>query len=419
MKKVEKKEEEKTINDIIIDEVVKQYKEGKITSGIDVQHYLDSLIQPLMQKLLETELENHLEYSKYEHSDKTGNCRNGYCKEKIVKTENGNIKVKTPRDRNSTFKPIIIEKGQTKFTGFEEKCIALYAKGISVRDIEKILKEMYGIKINKDEVTRLVAAVSEETEKWRKRTLKPMYVFTYADCIYVPIKDDITTSKKAVYVIIGVDTNGFKDILGLWIDETESGSFWSNVFEDLKERGVKDILYMTSDGIAGFKGSLENVFPKTQSQRCVVHLVRNIYNLCPKKNAKEIIDDFKDIYTSSSMEIANTKLESFKEKYLEKHPKVCQKVEDFMLYLEPLFELPAEIRKCIYTSNAIESVNSALRKVTRGKGAFPSESSLFKVLFLRITELSEKWNKPIQNWKTIQAQLVNLFGERYTQYLEL
>lgn len=416
---MKKDKKEKTLKDLLIDEAVKQYKEGKIASGTDLQSYLNDLMQPLMQRLLEAELENHLEYSKYEHSGKNENCRNGYCKEKNVRTDNGNIKVKTPRDRDSTFKPIIIEKGQTKFTGFEEKCIALYAKGMSVRDIEKTLKEMYGVKINKDEVTKLVAAVSEETEKWRKRRLKPMYVFTYSDCIYVPIKDDITTSKKAVYVIIGVDVNGLKDILGLWIDETESGSFWNNVFEDLKERGVEDILYMTSDGVAGFKGSLENVFPKAQSQRCVVHLARNIYSLCPRKNAKEIITDFKEIYTSTTMEAANVNLDNFKEKYLEKHPKVCKKVDDFMQYLEPLFELPAEIRKCIYTSNAIESVNSALRKVTRGKGAFPSESSLFKVLFLRIKELSEKWNKPIQNWKTIQEQLISLFGERYTQYLEL
>ena len=210
-----------------------------------------------------------------------------------------------------------------------------------------------------------------------------------------------------------------KEILGLWIDKTESGSFWNNVFEDLKERGVKDILYMSSDGIAGFKGSLESVFPKTQSQRCVVHLVRNIYSLCPKKQAKEIISDYKKIYTSSSSEEANVYLEDFKNKYKEEHKRVVKKVEEFMQYLEPLFELPQEIRKCIYTSNAIESVNSALRKVTRGKGAFPSESSVYKVLFLRIKELSEKWSKPLPNWKTIQSQLIDLFGERYTKYLKV
>lgn len=414
-------DDNKNINNLIIDEAIKQFKEGKIKNSLDVENYLDSLLQPLMQKLLDAELENHLNYSKYTRlkGKKVQNMRNGYCKPKLVKTKYGNIKIKTPRDRNSTFNPVIIEKGQTKLTGFEDKCIALYSKGMSLRDIEKTLKEIYGVKINKDDITKLISAVSEETEKWRSRKLKPLYVFTYADCLYIPIKDDITSSKKAVYVIIGVDFRGYKDILGLWIDKTESGSFWNNVFEDLKERGVEDILYMSSDGIAGFKGSLERVFPKTQSQRCVVHLVRNIYSLCPKKEAQQIIYDYKKIYNSSSQEEANFQLEVFKNKYEKNNKRIVKKVEEFMQYLEPLFELPQEIRKCIYTSNAVESVNSALRKVTRGKGSFPSENSVYKILYLRIKELQEKWNKPILNWKTIQLQLTNLFENRYTKYLDL
>lgn len=409
------------LNELIIDEAVKQYKEGKITNGLDVENFLDGLLQPLMQKLLDAELENHLEHPRYKHSKdkKSRNIRNGYCKEKTVKTKYGNIFIRTPRDRNATFSPIIIEKGQTTLTGFEDKCIALYAKGMSVRDIEKTLKEIYGVKINKDQITKLISVVSKETETWKNRKLKPMYVFTYADCIYVPIKnDDITSTKKAIYIIIGVDTQGYKEILGMWIDETESASFWNNVFEDLKERGVEDILYMSSDGIAGFKGSLEMVFPKAQSQRCVVHLVRTLYSLCPKKESKEIVGDFKKIYTSTSLEEACLMLDIFKKRYSEQK-RIVKKVIEFMPYLEPLFEIPQEIRKCIYTTNAIESVNSALRKVTRGKGAFPSEASVFKVLYLRIKELTEKWNKPIQNWKTIQAQLIELFGDRYTKYLNL
>ena len=408
-------DKEKNINDLLIDEAVKQFKEGKIKNSLDVEDYLDSLLQPLMQKLLYTELENHLNYSKYQHKTasankaNTRNFRNGYCKPKTVKTKYGNILVKTPRDRNATFEPIIIEKGQTRLTGFEDKCIALYAKGLSLRDIEKALNEIYGVKINKDDISKLIAAVSEEVESWRNRTLKPMYVFTYADCLYIPIKDDITSSKKAVYIIIGVDVEGYKDILGLWIDDTESGSFWNNVFEDLKERGVEDILYTCSDGIAGFKGSLERVFPKTQCQRCVVHLVRTIYSLCPTKDSKQIIADYKKIYTSSNIEEANFHLDVFRSKYGTNQRKIVKKAEEFMQYLEPLFELPAEIRACIYTTNAIESVNSALRKVTRGKGAFPSESAVYKVLYLRIKELSLKWNKPIKNWITIRKQLISLF----------
>ena len=424
-KKEKEKENKNEISkescDIIINEAVKQYKEGKIKNSLDVENFLDNLLQPLMQKLLDTELENHLEYSKYEHKkekrNKT-NARNGHCNTKNVKTRYGNIEVQTPRDREGTFKPIIIEKGQTTLTGFEDKCIALYAKGMSLRDIEKTLKEIYGVKINKEQITTLISVVNEETEKWRKRKLKPMYVFTYADCLYVPLKDEITSEKKAIYVIIGVDAQGYKEILGMWIDKSESASFWSGVFEDLKNRGVEDILYMSSDGIAGFKGSLERVFPKAQSQRCVVHLVRNLYGICPRKEAKEIISDYKKIYTSTTIEEAKIQLEEFKEKWKE-YKRIVKKVEDFMEYIEPLFELPQEIRKCIYTSNAVESVNSALRKVTRGKGSFPNENSVYKVLYLRIKELSEKWRKPISNWKTIQPQLIELFGERYTKYLNI
>ena len=284
-------EKEKTAQEIIIDEAVKQYKEGNIKNSKDIEDFLDQMLQPLMQKLLDTELENHLEYSKYEHKkDKNnGNSRNGHCKSKHVETKYGSIEIQTPRDRLGTFEPVLIEKGQTKLTGFEDKCISLYAKGMSLRDMEKILQELYGVHISKDEIVKLISAVNEETEKWKNRPLQPLYVFTYADCLYVPVKEDMISTKKAVYVILGVDKNGYKDILGIWMGAAESASFWTNVFEDLKMRGVKDILYMSSDGIAGFKNSLENVFPKTQSQRCVVHLSRNIYGLSPKNEAKKIM----------------------------------------------------------------------------------------------------------------------------------
>ena len=371
-----------------------------------------------MQKLLDTELDNHLEYSKYERN-KSDNSRNGYCKSKQVETKYGSIEVKTPRDRKGSFKPVIIEKGQTKLTGFEDKCISLYAKGVSLRDIEKILKDLYGVNIGKDEITRLISAVNEEVEKFRNKKLKPLYIFTYADCLYIPIKDDnINSQKKAIYIIIGIDAQGYKDVLGMWIDKSEAASFWTNIFEDLKSRGVEDILYMSSDGIAGFKGSLELVFPKTQSQRCVVHLTRNIYSICPKKQANEVIQFWKKIYTSSDKDKALLLLEDFKKEFCSLNT-VVKKVENFMQYLEPLFELPIEIRKAIYTSNTVESVNSALRKVTRGKGAFPNEESVYKILFLRIRELKEKWDKPIKNFKSIQFQLVELFGDRYEKHINL
>ena len=409
---------EKSLNELIIDEAVKQYKSGQIKNSLDVEGFIDGLLQPLMQKLLDAELDNHLEYDKYEHNKNNKNSRNGHCKSKKVETKYGSIEVKTPRDRDGSFRPIIIEKGQTKLSGFEDKCVSLYAKGMSLRDIEKILRDLYKVDIGKDEIMKLISAVNEEVVKWQKRPLKPCYVFTYADCLYVPIKEEITSKKEAVYVIIGVDTNGYKDVLGMWIDYTESASFWTGVFEDIKSRGVEDIFYMSSDGIAGFKGSLETIFPQTNSQRCVVHLTRNIVKICPNKRTKEVVVGWKSIYTSTSLEEANICLEQFKQDFSDLKA-ITKKVDNYMQYIEPLFELPFEIRKAIYTSNAVESVNSALRKVTKGKGAFPNRESLYKVLFLRINELKEKWTKTINNWKIIQQQLISLFGERYTKYIEL
>ena len=417
MEKTKNNNEQKTINDLIIDEAVKKYKNGEIKNSMDVGNFLDSLLQPLMQKLLDAELDNHLEYSKYERNE-NDNYRNGYCKSKTVKTKYGSIEVKTPRDRKSSFNPVIIEKGQTKLTGFEDKCISLYAKGMSLRDIETILKDLYGVNISKDEISKLISVVNEETNKWKNRILDPLYIFTYADCLYVPMKGDLVSSKKAVYVIIGVNAYGYKDILGCWIDKSESASFWTTVFEDLKARGVEEILYMSSDGVAGFKGSLETVFPQTYSQRCVVHLSRNLQQICPRKELKKIIAGWKEIYTSTSLEVAQVNLEQFKKDF-SKHEKIIAKVESYMEYIEPLFELPKEIRKAIYTSNAVESVNSALRKVTRGKGSFPNEESVYKILFLRIRDLKEKWKKPINNFNIIQQQLIEIFGERYTKYLDI
>lgn len=404
------------LRDKIIAMALEKQKNGELKTSADLENYIDNLLQPLMQAMLEGELDNHLEYKKYEHTDKQ-NSRNGYCKEKAVQTKYGSMKIKTPRDRNGSFEPIIIEKGQTKLPGFEDKCISLYAKGMSLRDIEKTLKEFYGININKDEISNLINKVNEQVKIWQNRPLKSIYVFAYADCLYIPIKSDIRSEKRAVYVIIGVDALGYKDILGIWMDKNESATFWTEVFEDIKSRGVKDILFMSSDGVAGFKGSLETVYPKTQPQRCVVHLTRNLHQICPKNEASKIIGGFKKIYKASSLEVAQIELEEFKREF-SCRTKIIEKVESFMEYLELLYELPEEIRHAIYTSNAVESVNSALRKVTRGKGSFPSEESVFKVLFLRIGELTDKWNKPIRNWEKIQLQLIELFGERYTKYID-
>lgn len=409
---------EEKINEVIINEAVKRLKEGKIKNNMDVENFIDSLIQPLYQKMLDTELENMLDYAKYEHKKDNNNARNGYCKSKKVQTKYGTIDIKTPRDRNGQFNPVIIPKGENKLGPFEDIVISLCAKGMSYRDISDMLKKIYGVNISKDQIQKFVNTINQVVDEWLSRPLKAFYAFIYADCLYIPVIDDLKSDKKAFYVIIGVDAKGMKEVLGIWCDKSESASFWTSVFEDLKERGVEDILYSTSDGVAGFKGSLETVFPKTKTQRCVVHLTRNLYKICPKKQASSIIQGFKKIYTASNLKVAQLELENFKEKF-SKLPKVVEKVENNMVYLEPLFELPEEIRKAIYTSNSIESVNSALRKVTNGKGSFSSTTSVYKLLYLRVKELEKKWNKPIPNWNKIQHQLSEIYGERFTKYLEI
>lgn len=406
------------INDQIISLAKSKLKNGEIKNNADLENFIDNLIQPLYQKMLDTELENMLDYAKYEHKKNNNNSRNGYCKTKKVQTKYGTISIKTPRDRNGEFEPVIIPKGEHRLGKFEEISLSLCAKGMSYRDISAMLKEIYGVNISKDQILKFVNTISTIVDNWLSRPLKEFYPFIYADCIYVPIMDDLKSEKKAFYVIIGVDCNGMKDVLGMWCDRTESASFWTTVFEDLKARGVKDILYTTSDGVAGFKGSLENVFPKTQAQRCVVHLTRNLYKVCPKKEAAKIIKWFKKIYTSPSLEQGQLELENFKKEF-SNFPKVVAKVEDYMQYLEPLFELPEEIRKAIYTSNPVESVNFGLRKVTNRKGAFSSVDSVYKLLYLRIEELKDKWNKPIPNWKKISLQLAEIYGERFTKYLDI
>lgn len=403
---------------MLVEEAKRKFKNGEIKSGTDVEDFIDNLFQPVLQGLLNTELDNMLNYDRYAHNSKTDNNRNGFCKEKKVQTRYGTITLKTPRDRNGDFEPIVVPKGENKLGKFEEIVLSLCAKGMSYRDISNLLKEIYGVDISKDQVAKFADTITTTVEKWLSRPLKKLYVFTYADCLYIPVMNELKSEKKAFYVIIGVDVSGIKDILGIWCDKTESATFWASVFEDIKARGVEDILYTTSDGIAGFKGSLETVFPKTQTQRCVVHLARNLYKICPKKQASQVMQGFKTIYSASCLEVAQIELENFKKKFTDM-PKVITKVEEYMQYIEPLFELPDEIRKAIYTSNSIESVNSALRKVTNGKGSFSSEESVYKILYLRVQELQEKWKRPIPNWNKISIQLAELFGERYTKYLDI
>lgn len=399
-------------------EIVKQLiSENNITTFSDFSNVMEQLQGELLQTLLDGELDCHLGYNKNSHSDKNNeNRRNGYCKEKKIKTKNGSFTVKTPRDRDGTFEPTIIPKKQSMLDSFEDIAISCYAKGMSLRDIEKLFQDIYHAKFNKEQISYLISKVNDDVKKWQHRPLKELYTFVYIDCLYVPIKNDFISEKRAVYVMIGVDIIGHKEIIGIWIGESENATFWTNILEEIKTRGIKDILFISLDGLSGLTEAIEKVFPYTVIQRCIVHLSRNLYKICPKKQASNIMSDFKKIYQSETKELAQLRYEELCEKYKD-NQKIVNKVTNDMPYIYQIMDYPIEIRKVIYTTNPIESVNSALRKVTRGKGALPSEESVMKLLYLRIKDLEKKWTKSIPNWSIIINQLSLLFHDRIENYL--
>jgi putative transposase len=324
-----------------------------------------------------------------------------------------------PRDRDGSFDPIILSKRQRVLKGYDDIIIGMYAKGLTQEDIRQLLIKIYKIDISKTLISHLISSVNEEVIKWQNRRLKSIYPFIYIDCLFIPIKNDLVSKKTAVYVMLGIGLDGKKEVLGIWLNETESATFWTEILEEIKERGVEDIIFISMDGLTGLDTAIETVYPNTLTQRCVVHLCRNLYKICPKKVAKNIMSDYKKIYQSNTKEAALIELENFNDKYSEKYPKIVKKVNDSMEYILLLFEYPKEIRKVIYTTNPIESLNSALRKVTNGKGSFPSKEAVIKVLYLRVRDLEEKWSKGVRNWKTILNQLIILHEKRITKHLDL
>lgn len=407
----------KEVKEGIIDQILKN---TSLVTTKDVNNVLDDLYGNIIQRLLETEMDEHLGYNKSSRKIKTNeNRRNGYSsKNKVVKTDKGVIKIDMPRDRDGSFDPIILSKRQRVLKGYDDIIIGMYAKGLTQEDIRQMLIKIYKIDISKTLISNLISSINEEVIKWQNRKLKEIYPFIYIDCLFVPIKTDLISKRKAIYVMLGIDLEGKKEVLGIWLSETESATFWTGVLEEIKERGVEDILFVSMDGLSGLNTAIETVYPKTITQRCIVHLCRNLYKICPKKRVKEIMADFKKIYKSSTEDTAMIEFESFKKKY-KSNNKVVKKVEEAMIHIIPLFEYPKEIRRVIYTTNPIESLNSALRKVTNGKGSFPSNESVMKVLYLRVIDLEKKWSKGVMGWKTILNQLIILYEKRIIKYLEI
>lgn len=366
-------------------------KKKGVKTAQDVSKTLNSMYGKVIQRLLDAEFDEFMEYEKGSHVDKKDtNRRNGSTsKGKKVKTDNGEITIVPPRDRDGKFEPQIVKKRQKVLEGFDNLVISMYARGNSLEDIKETIREIYSIELSEETLSNMTKSVSEEVEKWQNRKLERCYPFVYVDCIYCSVKEDLRSIKKAIYVVLGIDSKGIKDVLGIWIETTETSSKWCEIFEELKSRGVEDIFFISMDGLAGLTEAIEKVYPQAILQRCIVHIVRNIYSILPKKDVKEVIGDFKKIYTASNLSHAMLEYEAFKKKYKD-NKKLMKKVEDNISWVMQIFEYPPMIRKLIYTTNAIESLNAGLRKVTKGKGSFINETALMKVLYLRIQNLKKK-----------------------------
>ena len=391
--------------------------EYDIKSASDIEAALLDMFGGFIEQALEAELDQHLGYSRYDFRHKsTSNTRNGR-KPKTIQTRLGETTVQAPRDREGSFQPQIVPKRQTNVIGIEDKILSLYAKGLSTRDISKTLEEIYGFETSHETISAVTDKVIPLIQEWQQRPLEPVYPIIYLDALHVKMRDGISASNKAVYCVIGVSLEGRKDVLSLSIGEAESASYWMSLLDELKARGVQDICIACVDGLSGFKQAIQAVFPHALVQRCLVHLIRQSTKFVSYQDRKSFCYDLKQIYQAISQSAAEQAFETFKEKWNRLVPLAVRVWENNIEEVYQLFKFPKELRKMIYTTNAIESYNSQLRKVLKGKGAFPNETSVMKLIYLQTIEVTKKWQRQISNWSQILNQLLILYPDRLTPYL--
>lgn len=363
------------------------------------------------------EIEDHLGYSKHEVRGRgTGNSRNGYSR-KTLKGDHGEVEIDTPRDRNGSFEPQIIRKGQTRLTQFDDQILALYAKGMSTRDIVATFKEMYDADVSASLISKVTDAVLEQVLEWQARPLDDLYPIVYLDCIVLKIRQDKRVINKAVYLALGINLEGQKELLGLWLAETEGAKFWLSVLTELQQRGVKDIFIAAVDGLSGFPEAINAVYPQTKIQLCIVHMVRNSLKFVSWKDRKAVAADLKKIYGSVTVDEAEQELLAFAELWDGKYPSISKSWQRHWPNLITLFDYPDDIRKVIYTTNAIESLNSVIRKAVKNRKVFPHDQAAIKVVYLAIDAASRKWTMPIKNWKAALNRFMIEFPERMPETL--
>ena len=416
-KKIVKNE---TLEDKMVEELLKA-NNGELVTYYDLSQALNNIRGKLIQKLLDKEFEYHMNYEKGSHEEKdTTNRRNGTGSKKTIRTQEGNFEVIMPRDRESSFEPVLVPKRKRIINDIAEHVTLLYAKGNSIRDIKEILENMYGTRLNEQFISEATKIVNEEVLEWKKRPLKEIYTVVYMDCLYTDVRSDKGVSENtAVYVALGIDIEGNKEIIGFWTGDSESSSFWYGILEELKERGVKDIVFLCTDGVAGFKEILEQAYPKTIHQRCIVHIIRNMCKCVPNKQREELCKDLKLIYKANTKEEAVENAKIFRNKW-SKNTLLIKRMNEYENSMLELFTYSENIRKLIYTTNAIESVNSCLRKVTNGKGCFINKVALEKVLYLRIKDLEKKWKRTTRaKWPLILNEMIELFGNRIEKHIKI
>jgi len=366
----------------------------------------------IVERALDAEMDDHLGYSKHDPSGKnSGNSRNGRGKKTVV-LGSDQVDLAPPRDRNSSFDPQLIPKGQRYFAGFNDQIIAMYARGMSVRDIQGCLLEMYQVDVSEGLISQATDAVMEEVKAWQSRPLDDIYPIVFLDGMVVKCRQEGKVANLSVYLALGVTMDGQKELLGIWIAKNEGAKFWLAVITELQNRGVKDIFIACVDGLKGFPEAIEAVFPQTQVQLCIVHMVRNSVRFVNWKDRKELCGDLKEIYTAATEAQAQTSLETFAQKWDEKYPMISKSWRSHWQNIIPFFDYPADIRKAIYTTNAIESLNRSLRKVIKTKGAFPSEASVMKIFYLALANIAKKWTMPIRCWKSAMQQFAIKFADR-------
>src|SRR5215469_1866750 len=373
---------------------------------------LQELTKALVQRALDGELTHHLGYEKYSPEGKnTGNSRNGKSPKKI-KGKRGEMEIEVPRDRNGAFEPQLIKKGQTRFDGFDEKIISMYARGMTTREIRGHLKEIYGVEVSPDLVSTVTDGVLDEVRAWQNRPLDEVYPIVYLDALQIKVRDDGRISNRAFYLAIGVNMSGLKEVLGIWTAQTEGAKFWLSVITEIKSRGVKDIFIACVDGLKGFPEAIEAVFPQTHVQLCIVHLVRHSVKYVSYKERKEITADLKTVYQSPTAKEAEKNLEEFATKWDRRYPMISKSWRTKWERVVPMFGFPEDIRRAIYTTNAIESLNMSLRKIIKNRASFPSEDAAVKLLYLALRNASQKWTMPIRNWGSAVNQFAIIFEGR-------